>query len=123
MQPALQEAPRRSRGVLGPSLADNRPKTDPEIENRESAECRCVNKKVVGGAPDLSGVAGEPTEPAGLKNITMAAYRWPDLSTQLYVSLPSLKIGNNNYNFIFVAGVRPNLAPRPAPTGRARKMV
>ena len=30
MQPALQDEPRRSRGVLGPSLADNRPKTGPK---------------------------------------------------------------------------------------------
>ncbi len=29
VQPALQDEPRRSRGVLGPSLAENRPKTRP----------------------------------------------------------------------------------------------
>ncbi len=31
MQPALQDEPRRSRGVLGPSVAENRPNTDPNI--------------------------------------------------------------------------------------------
>ncbi len=31
VQPALQDEPRRSRGVLGPSLAENRPKTGPKI--------------------------------------------------------------------------------------------
>ncbi len=34
MQPALQDEPRPSRGVLGPSLAKNQPKTDPEISGQ-----------------------------------------------------------------------------------------
>ena len=37
--------------------------------------------------------------------------------------LTHLMIGNQNYNlyFGFLDGFRPNLAPRPVPTGRARK--
>ncbi len=34
MQIELQDEPRRSRGVLGPSLAGNRPKTDPKISGQ-----------------------------------------------------------------------------------------
>ncbi len=34
VQPALQDDPRRSRGVLGPSFAENRPKTGPEISGQ-----------------------------------------------------------------------------------------
>ncbi len=33
MQPALQEEPRRSRGVLGPSLAENQPKNLQKSKN------------------------------------------------------------------------------------------
>jgi hypothetical protein len=61
-QPALQDEPRRSRGVLGPSLAENRPKSDPEIQNRESAECRCV---ILSGAlwAHCSGASRKCTRP------------------------------------------------------------
>ncbi len=34
LQPALQDEPRRSRGVLGPRLTENLPKTDPEISGQ-----------------------------------------------------------------------------------------
>ncbi len=47
---------------------------------------------------------------------------------EVEVNLPSLRKGTNNescsYGFgRFRAGFRPNWAPRPVPTGRARKMV
>ncbi len=40
-------------------------------------------------------------------------------------NLLSLRISNKNYNcnFVFLAGFRPNLAPKPLESGRARKMV
>ena len=34
MQPALQDEPRRSRGILGPSLAENWQKIGPEISGQ-----------------------------------------------------------------------------------------
>ncbi len=38
--------------------------------------------------------------------------------------LPSLRICNDNQNlYLVLTGFRPNLAPRPVPTGRARQMV
>ncbi len=41
VQPALQDEPRRSRGVSGPSLAENRPKT---VKNQQKSEYRIANE-------------------------------------------------------------------------------
>ncbi len=76
----MQDEPRRSKGVLGPSLAENRPKTDPTIENRESAECRCVHSRCSlqvlspgGGKAEASaGRSGDAAPPDGAKRMEIS---------------------------------------------------
>jgi hypothetical protein len=56
VQPALQDEPRRSRGLLGPSLAENRPKNDPEISGQTAFRYRRprASKEVRHNAPVLA---------------------------------------------------------------------
>ena len=61
VQPALQDEPRRSRGVLGPSLAEHRPKTGPKSSGQTASRhpvqyCTIQNSIIY--HPPLSSPAG-----------------------------------------------------------------
>ncbi len=55
VQPALQDEPRRTRGVLGPSLAETRPKTDPTNSGQTAFKANL--------APRGPSKASDPTAP------------------------------------------------------------
>ncbi len=108
MQPALQDEPRRSRGVLGRRLAENRPKPARKSEFRIANEpLRPVGRRVRGG-----GVAKATTRLRG----TMAAPAAPACAGQSTrgTTRPSgsLAILNSDFGLV-LDNFLPNLAPKP----------
>jgi hypothetical protein len=129
--PALQDEPRRSRGVLGPSLAENRPKTDQKLKYSilpKTEGLPRIPPTLPPSAPCL-----KPPRPGCAGSQRVPGYSWvlealtPTCSKpahRLSDHLLSGKTGKLRYRFQFSSmfGRCPaKLGPRTPPTGPARK--
>ncbi len=100
-----------------------------------SGDKACSKNRRGGGARKLKVPATGLQENEGIAAVYLTPtqcyrtmYKQEITTRQSETNLISLSVGHENYNLHFGfgrfwAGLRPNLAPRPVPTGRALKMV
>ncbi len=115
MQPALQDEPRRSRGVLGPSLAENRPETDPQISGQTAFRYPTgarleltVGALTIGG--QLRDVASQVGPGLLCRPIDGQTYRRVNLAQRRR----PLGLNKNSY-LLLLGGPKPPQSPSPGP--------